>query len=187
MPLALTSLRSPKVFAPAPAAHPLDRLATLSSPPSAALSVRNQTRSPSRAPDPLSPFVLVKRRHELRHACAGVTMRCRDSLKALSSSVLVKQVLGRSVFLVGVSASRVTPSCVPWTRAIGPHVEGHCGAPRDTEGRILGCREAVAWMPCKPRQLVLVKSFSSLCPAPLLQRRLPGVGLALNGWGVCRA
>jgi hypothetical protein len=187
MPLATASLHPPKRFAPAPAPLTHTRPVTLSSPHPANLSLRYKTRVPTHAAAPLAPFVLVKQEQHLGHARAGFSMRCRGSQKALPTSVLVKRVLGPSIFLAGAFSSRVTQSCVSWTHAIGQRVGPQCGTRRDTEKRIPGCREAVAGMPCKARQFVLVKSFSSPCPAPLLQRCLPGVGLTLNGWGVCRA
>lgn len=187
MPLTPASLHPPKRFAPAPAAHLPHRRVSLLSPYPAHLPARNQTRSPAHSPAPPTPFVLVKRRQGLGHACAGMTMHYRDALKALPTSVLVKRVLGRSVFLAGASASRVTPTCVAWIHAIGHRVEAQCWT-RWLEGkRLAGFREAVARPLRKARQIVLVKSFSSPCPAPLPQQRLPGVGLALSGWGVCRA
>jgi len=187
MPLAPATLHLPKRVAPAPAAHLPTRPVTQPSPYPAHLPARNQTRSPAHAPAPLTPFVLVKRRQGLGHACAGMAMHCRGALKALPTSVLVKRVLGRSVFLAGASASRVTPTCVAWTHATGHRVEAQCWT-RWLEGkRLAGFREAVARPLRKARLIVLVKSFSSPCPAPLPQQRLPGVGLALSGWGLCRA
>lgn len=187
MPLATAKLHPPKRFASAPAPITHAGPVTLSSPHPANLSLRYQTRLPTHAAAPLAPFVLVKQEQRLGHARAGFSMRCRGSQKALPSSVLVKRVLGPCGFLAGVFASLVPSSCVAWTHVIGQRVGPQCGTRRDTDRRIPGCREAVAGGPCKSRQFVLVKSFSSPCPAPLLQRCLPAVGLALNGWGVCRA
>lgn len=187
MPPAPALLLPSKMFAQAPAAPFLNRPVTKPSPYPAHLPARNQTRPPAHAPAPFTSFVLVKRRQGLGHACAEVTMRCLGALKALPKSVLVKRLDALSIFLGAVSAPRVTPTCVAWTHATGHRVEAQCWT-RWLEGkRLAGFREAVARPLRKARRIVLVKSSSGPCPAPLPQQRLPGVGLALSGRGLCRA
>lgn len=186
MPLATATLHPPKRCASAPAPLPHTPV-TLFHNDQRPHQTRNQISSNSHASVPLTSFVLVKQEQRLSHPLAGFPMRRRVSQKALPSSVLVKRVLGPSVVLDDVSALGIPPTCVAWTRAIGHRVGALFWMRWLERKRLAGFREAAVGALRKAQQIVLVKSFSSPCPAPLLQQRFPGRGLATNEWEGCGA
>ncbi len=186
MPPAPALLLPPKMFAQAPAAHFRNRPVTQPLPYPTHLPARNQTRSPAHAPAHLTQFVLVKRRMGLGHACAGLTARHWDAVKAFPKSVLVKRSLGPAVFLEAVSASPFRPVSVSWTTPLAQRGHRHWWALGHAATRMRGCRARVAGLLYVARQIILVESFSSPCRAPLVPLCRPWAVVVLNGVEVCR-
>jgi len=184
MPLATASPYLPDTFAKATAAPLPNHAVSLLSTRVAHLPARNKRVPAPHAPT-LPPFVLVKRAPGLRHGCA-VETRFRDALRSLPTSVLVKRVGVLSVLLQEFLQLRSSRASVPATHPLAQRHEGHWRAFCHSEMQGLGAWSAVTEMPCEAGQVVLVRSFSSHCRAPLIALNSRGAKAVLNGVGACR-
>ncbi len=181
MPLILTTRSRSKKFSPSPAAdRPTQPVSLL--PPRIPSPVREiGDRRIFHAPA-LPLFVLVKRRPAMDPASGGVESGRRGAQRTFSPSVLVKRVGPPSVFLASIFTKPHCPTRVSETLPAAQRARGHWWSWRHagTKGRT--CWARMAGQLKEARQIVLVKSFSSPCNAPLRLFGNPDAVAALNGW-----
>ncbi len=186
MPLTPATLSRSKKLSPAPAASlPTQPASLLLHRPASPASEIGDRRFPHSPALPL--FVLVKRRQALDAASGSVQSRCRGAQEPFPPFVLVKRVGAASVLLTSVFTKLFFPIRVSETLAPAQRVRGHWWALRQagTLGRM--CWARIAGQFSGARQIVLVKSFSSACNAPLPTLCDPGAGSDLNGRGASHA
>lgn len=182
MPLAPTTRSRSKKFSLAPAAALPAQPAPLFFPDLApAVSEIGDHRFPH-APAILL-FVLVKRKPAWDPVSGWVQSHCRGAQKTLRPSVLVRRVVSASVFRAWVVAKPCYPARVSETLAPAQRAKGHWWAWRQVGGLGRTCWARMAGQLTEGRQIVLVKSFSSACSAPLPVSGNRCAGFALNEWG----
>ncbi len=202
MPLATDSLHPPQPFHFVPAIHPAQHPVTLL--PNDQHPTPSLNRSPSNphVPAPLSPLVSAERFLGFWMACAGIRTHCSGVRKALTPSVLVNSAWGfwRSCAAVlafgsgawkavshSVSVKRAALALVHSAPASDQRLGVQCWPWNGSAKRVLGLGSAVARDIRQARQIVLVKSFSGFCNAPLPLLCDPGARSELNDSGVRRA
>lgn len=202
MPLATASLRPPQPFHFVPAIHPAQHPVTLFPNDQHPTPSRNSSPSSPHVPAPLSPLVSAERFLGFWMACAGIRTRCSGVRKALTPSVLVNSAWGfcgscaavlafgsgaRNAVSHSVSVKRVALALVHFAPAFDQRLGVQCWPWNGSAKRVLGLGSAVARDIRQARQIVLVKSFSGFCDAPLPPLCDPGARSALNGLGASHA
>ena len=185
MPLAPASPQPAAPFAQATAALLPSHAVSLLSPRIAHLPARNK-RGPAPNAFTQPPFVLVKRAQGLGHGCARAAGLPQDAQESLPTSVLVKRAGVLSVLLQGFLELRSSRVSVPESHHLAQRREGHWRAFCHLPVRGLGNWLPGARMLPEARQVVLVRSFSSHCRAPLIALSSRGAKAVLNGVGACR-
>lgn len=202
MPLAPASLHRPNPFHFVPAIHPAPAPVTL--PPNDQLHPSSRFSSPSNphVSAPLSAPVTVERFLGFGWSSAGVLQCCSGVRKALPQSVLVNSARGFSWACAWVPAlgsgacraltqsvlvKRVAPALVHCAPAFDLRLRVEWWPENGSAKRVHGLGSAVTGLVRQARQIVLVKSFSSPCNAPLPPFCEPLGGSALNGWGASHA
>lgn len=202
MPLATASLHPPQPFHFAPAIHPAKHPVTL--------LPNDQHPAPFRISNPVSPHtsappsppVSADRLLGFWWSSEGGWTRCSGVWKALSQSVLVNSarklwrssagssalgLLARQALSHSVLVKRVAQVLVHCAPAFDQRIGVQCWPGNGSVKRVLGLASAVAWKNRLARQIVLVRSFSSACNAPLPTFCDPGAGSDLHGWGASHA
>jgi hypothetical protein len=202
MHLAFAPPLPPSPFRFPPATHPAKHPVTLLPNDQPRAHFRNGFPSNPHVPAPLSPPVSADRFLWFGWSSAGVLQRCSGVRKALPQSVLVKSVWGfwrscAAVPALGLGAwkaltqsvlvklvAQVLVYCAP---AFDQRVGVPCWPGNGSVKRVLGLGSAVAGENRLARQIVLVKSLSSACNAPLPTFCDPGAGSDLRDWGASHA
>lgn len=202
MALAFAPPLPPNPFRFPPATHPAKHPVTLFPNDQQRPSFRNSNPDIPHVPASLSPPVSADRFIGFGMPCAGVWTRCWGVRKALTSSLLVNSAWGFSWACAWVPAlgsgawkaltqsvlvklvAQVLVHCAP---AFDQRVGVQCWLGSGSVKRVLGLGSAVAGEIRLARQIVLVKSFSSACNAPLPPSCDPGAGSGLNSLGVSHA
>jgi hypothetical protein len=202
MPLAFAPPLPPNPFRLAPATHPAPAPFTLLPDDQHRPSFRHCTPDSPHALASLSPPVSADRFLGFGLSSAGVWTRCSGVRKALTSSVLVNSAWGFGWSSAGIPAlgsgalkalshsvlvKRIAPALVHGAAAFDQRVEVQCWPGSGSAKRALGLGSAVVGEIRLARQMVLVRSFSSACNAPLHPSCDPGAGSGLNGLGVSHA
>lgn len=197
MPLAFAPPLPPKPFRFAPATHP--------APAPVTLLTYDQRRPSFRYCNPDSPHASVSlfpvsadRFLGFGIPCAEVRTRCSGVRKAVTSSVLVNSAWGLGWSSAGIPelgsaalkalshsvlVKRIAQALVHCAPAFDLRLGVECCPENGSAKRALGLGSAVvggfrlAW------QSVLVKSFSSPCPAPVPMSGNPSAGSSLKCWG----
>lgn len=202
MPLATASLHPPQPFHFVPAIHPAQHPVTLLPNDQHPAPFRISNYVSPHVPAPLSPPVSADRFLGFGRSSAGVLQCCSGVRKALPQSVLVNSARGFSWACAWVAAlcsgalkaltrsvlvklvAQVLVHCAP---AFDQCVGVQCWPGNGSVKRVLGLGSAVARDIRQARQIVLVKSFSGFCNAPMPPLCDPGARSALNGLGTSHA
>ncbi len=199
MPLAFAPPLPPNPFRFPPATHPAKHPGTLLPNDQPRARFRNGSPSNPHVPAPLSPPVSADRFLGFWWSSEGGWTRCSGVWKALPQSVLVNSprrlwrpsagssalgLLARKALSHSVLVKRVAKVLVHCAPAFDQRIGVQCWPGNGSVKRVLGLGSAVAGENRLARQIVLVKSFSSACNAPLPTFYDPGAGFALTEWGV---
>lgn len=202
MPIAFAPPLPPNPFRFPPATHPAKHPVTLLPNDQPRARFRNGSPSNPHVPAPLSPPVSADRFLGFGWSSEGGWTRCSGVWKALPQSVLVNSprrlwrpsagssalgLLARKALTHSVLVKRVAKVLVHCAPAFDQRIGVQCWPGNGSVKRVLGLASAVAWKNRLARQIVLVRSFSSACNAPLPTFCDPGAGSDLHGWGASHA
>lgn len=198
MPIAFAPTLPPNPFRSPPATHPAKHPVTLLPNDQPHAHFRDGTPSNPHVPAPLSPPVSADRFLGFGWSSAGVLKCCSFVRKALPQSVLANSarglwrssagssaigLFGRKALSHSVLVKRVAQVLVHCAPAFDQRLAVECCPENGSAKRVLGLGWAVAGEVRQAQQIVLVKSFSSPCNAPLPPSCDPGAGSGLNGFG----
>jgi len=202
MPTAFAPPLPPNPFRFPPATHPAKHPVSLLPNDQPHAHFRNGPPSNPHVPAPLSPPVSADRFLGFGWSSAGVLQCCSGVRKALPQSVLVNAARGlwrssawssalglvaRKALSHSVLVKRVAQTLVHRASAFDQRLEVQSCPENASAKRVLGLRSGIAGEVRQARQIVLVKSFSSTCYAPLPPSCDPGASSGLNGFGASHA